>query len=41
MTKTENGIIGLAIGDAMGVPLEFCARPRLMQNPHQVTKYLI
>ena len=30
---SKNGIIGLAIGDAMGVPLEFCARQKLMQSP--------
>ncbi len=30
---SKNGIIGLAIGDAMGVPLEFCIREKLMQNP--------
>lgn len=30
---SKNGIIGLVIGDAMGVPLEFQIRERLMQNP--------
>ena len=29
----RNGIIGFAIGDAMGVPNEFCLREKLMQNP--------
>ena len=33
MIDSKNGIIGLAIGDAMGVPLEFCIREKLMQNP--------
>lgn len=33
MKETKNGIIGLAIGDAMGVPFEFCLREKLMQNP--------
>ena len=33
MINSKNGIIGLAIGDAMGVPLEFCLRENLMQNP--------
>ena len=33
MIDSKNGIIGLAIGDAMGVPLEFCIRERLMKNP--------
>lgn len=33
MIDSKNGIIGLAIGDAMGVPLEFCMREKLMQNP--------
>ena len=33
MIDSKNGIIGLAIGDAMGVPLEFCIRERLMANP--------
>lgn len=31
--NSKNGIIGFAIGDAMGVPLEFCIREKLMQNP--------
>ncbi len=30
---SKNGIIGLAIGDAMGVPLEFCNREKLMKKP--------
>lgn len=33
MIDSKAGIIGLAIGDAMGVPLEFCIREKLMQNP--------
>lgn len=33
MIDSKNGIIGLAIGDAMGVPLEFCMREKLMENP--------
>lgn len=32
MIDSKSGIIGLAIGDAMGVPLEFCNREDLMQN---------
>lgn len=28
-----NGIMGLAVGDALGVPNEFCIREKLMQNP--------
>lgn len=32
MLDSINGIIGLAIGDAMGVPLEFCIREKLMEN---------
>lgn len=33
MIDSKAGIIGLAIGDAMGVPLEFCIREKLMKNP--------
>ena len=33
MLDSKNGIIGLAIGDAMGVPLEFCIREKLQSNP--------
>lgn len=33
MIDSKNGIIGLAIGDAMGVPLEFCIREKLMESP--------
>jgi len=29
----KNGIIGFAIGDAMGVPNEFCLREKLIKNP--------
>lgn len=32
MLDSKNGIIGLAIGDAMGVPLEFHTREELMRN---------
>ena len=32
MIDSRNGIIGLAIGDAMGVPLEFQIREKLQQN---------
>lgn len=30
---SKYGIIGLAIGDAMGVPIEFCAREKTIKNP--------
>lgn len=33
MIDSKNGIIGLAVGDAMGVPLEFRIREKLMANP--------
>lgn len=33
MIDSRAGIIGLAVGDAMGVPLEFCIREKLMQHP--------
>lgn len=33
MSKIIDGIIGHAIGDAMGVPTEFCLRKKLMENP--------
>ncbi len=36
MIESKNGIIGLAIADAMGVPIKFCLREELMNNP--VTK---
>ena len=32
MTDSKNGVIGLAIGDAMGVPLEFCIREKLQKS---------
>lgn len=32
MIDTKNGVIGLAIGDAMGVPLEFCIKDKLQKN---------
>ncbi len=33
MSKIVDGIIGHAIGDAMGVPTEFCIREHLLKNP--------
>lgn len=33
MIDSKAGVIGLIVGDAMGVPLEFCKREILMQNP--------
>lgn len=33
MLKIKNGIIGHAIGDAMGVPVEFRNRQELFKNP--------
>jgi len=33
MLESKHGIIGLAIGDAMGVPIEFHKREDLKQNP--------
>lgn len=33
MIKSINGILGLAIGDAMGVPNEFCNRESLIKEP--------
>ena len=36
--NSRDGIIGLAIGDAMGVPLEFVQREKLLENP--VTRML-
>ena len=33
MIDSRPRIIGLAIGDAMGVPLEFCMREMLMSHP--------
>ncbi len=38
MSKIIDGIIGHAIGDAMGVPIEFCEREKLLQHP--VTKMI-
>ena len=32
MIDSKNGVIGLAVGDAMGVPLEFCIREKLQKN---------
>lgn len=33
MSKILDCIIGHAVGDAMGVPTEFCAREKLLKNP--------
>ena len=33
MSKTQNALIGFAVGDAMGVPLEFMDRIDLINNP--------
>ena len=33
MTDSKAGIIGLAVGDAMGVPIEFFKREDLLKNP--------
>ena len=33
MLSCKDGIIGLVVGDAMGVPVEFCIREKLMENP--------
>ena len=33
MSKFVDSIIGHAIGDAMGVPTEFCIREKLLQHP--------
>lgn len=38
MSKIKDSIISLAIGDAMGVPVEFCQREKLLRKP--VTKML-
>ena len=38
MSKFKAGIIGHAIGDAMGVPVEFAMREKLLKHP--VTKML-
>ena len=38
MSKYVDAIIGHAIGDAMGVPTEFCLREKLLSNP--VTKMI-
>ena len=31
--KIFDGLMGFIVGDAMGVPTEFCMREKLMQNP--------
>ena len=33
MSKIFDGVMGFIVGDAMGVPTEFCMREKLMQNP--------
>ena len=33
MSKIKDGVIGHAIGDAMGVPLEFSVREKLLEHP--------
>ena len=33
MSKVVDAVIGHAIGDAMGVPTEFCIREKLLENP--------
>ena len=33
MSKFVDSILGHAIGDAMGMPIEFCIRERLIENP--------
>lgn len=33
MSKIKDGVIGHAIGDAMGVPVEFCIREKLLEHP--------
>ena len=33
MSKVVDAVIGHAIGDAMGVPTEFCIREKLLSNP--------
>ena len=33
MSKYVDSIIGHAVGDAMGVPTEFCLREKLLENP--------
>ena len=31
--KVKDGIIGLVVGDALGVPVEFCSREDLIKYP--------
>ena len=33
MSKITDSIIGNAIGDAMGMPTEFCIREQLLKKP--------
>ena len=33
MSKVLDGVIGFAIGDAMGVPIEFFKREKCLVNP--------
>lgn len=37
MSKFIDSIIGHAVGDAMGVPTEFCIREYLLKNPVKET----
>ena len=36
MISSKDGIIGFAIGDAMGVPVEFTNREKLMRKSYNV-----
>lgn len=38
MSKIFDGLIGFIVGDAMGVPTEFCNREKLLENP--ITKMI-
>jgi len=33
MSVFQSGLIGFIVGDAMGVPTEFCLREELLNNP--------
>ncbi|WP_374992104.1 ADP-ribosylglycohydrolase family protein [Paenibacillus sp. LHD-38] len=33
MTKVRDGILGLCVGDALGVPVEFLSRQALQKKP--------
>ena len=41
MSKFIDSIIGHAVGDAMGVPTEFCIREYLLKNPVKETMGLL